>query len=220
MNANNNTLFFGIEEQDITKLLECLDPLVKSYLTGDTICSFTDNSNFVGIVKNGMANIYRTDINGTRTVLESVSNNEIFGKIFYSNNLLTDEITVICEKDCEIMFIDYFHITKRCANACERHSVLVQNMLEIMSLRASILAERVEVLSRRTIKEKIITYFVLCSNRNASNTFEIPFSYTTLAEYLCIDRSAMMRELKNLKNQGVIKTEKRKVELVNFELGA
>ena len=92
-------------------------------------------------------------------------------------------------------------------------------MLELIATRASTLAERVEVLSRRSIRDKIITYFSLCAIRNSSNIFEIPFSYSTLADYLCIDRSAMMRELKNLKSSGVIKTDKRKVELFHNSWG-
>ncbi len=215
MVTTQRTLFSGITIVETEKLLQCFNPIAKTFNVGDKVCSFSDDCDFVGIVKSGMVSVSRTDINGNRTVLESITENEIFGKIFYSSNLLNDEITVICEKDCEIMYIDYHYITKRCENACEHHSLLVQNMLELISVRASTLAERVEVLSRRTIKEKILTYFTLCSNRNSSKKFEIPFSYSTLADYLCIDRSAMMRELKNLKTDGIIKADKRKIELLS-----
>ncbi|MGN0550588.1 MAG: Crp/Fnr family transcriptional regulator [Acutalibacteraceae bacterium] len=215
MDFIESSIFSGIKDEDYDKLLECFSPVIKSYKSGEEICSFNDDSNFVGIVKNGMVSIVRTDINGVRTVLENICSNEIFGSIFYNSSMLLDEITVVCEKECEIMFIDYCHITKRCANACEHHSLLVQNMLSLIATRASSLGERIEVLSRRTIKEKLMSYFVLCASHSGSESFELPFSYSTLADYLCVDRSAMMRELKNMKNDGIIKTDKRRVELVH-----
>ena len=226
MVTTNKSLFSGINNEQTQAIYKCFKPVVKTYETGDKICTFNDAFDYVGIVKSGAVSISRIDINGTRVVLENVYENEIFGKIFYSSTLFNDEIYVDCLKSCTIMYIDYYHITRRCENACLHHSILVQNMLEIISHKASVLSQRVEVLSRRTIKDKVITYFKLCSSRCANSCdckskdgcatkeFELPFSYSNLADYLCIDRSAMMREIKNLRDEGVIKTDKRKVELI------
>ena len=63
---------------------------------------------------------------------------------------------------------------------------------------------RVEILSKRSIREKLRTYFNILSTRNLSQTFSLPFSLTDLADYLSVDRSAMMRELKSLKDEGFI----------------
>ena len=64
---------------------------------------------------------------------------------------------------------------------------------------------RIELLTKRTIREKLLGYFSILSTRSFSKTFLLPFSLTDLADYLSIDRSAMMRELSTLKEDGIIK---------------
>lgn len=165
-----------------------------------------------------MVSIERTDISGARTVLETVTENGIFGGVFYRGCAGMEEIAAYCRKDCEIMFIAYQNITKRCAKACEHHSRLVGNMLSLIAQRSAVLSERVEVLSRRTIRGKLLAYFSINLSGRHTKRFVLPFSYAMLADYLCVDRSAMMRELKKLKEEGVICTQHRRIELLQDTL--
>ena len=112
-----------------------------------------------------------------------------------------------------MVFIDYHHILKRCERACTHHSLLVQNMLRLISDKAQALSERVDVLSRRSIREKLLCYFNQLAEKEGSRTFQLPFSLSMLADYIATDRSAMMRELKRLKEEGVLRSEGRRITL-------
>ena len=112
-----------------------------------------------------------------------------------------------------MLFIDYAHILKRCENACTHHSLLVQNMLRLMADKAQALSMRVDVLSRRSIREKLLCYFRQLADSGGKNTFTLPFSLSTLADYIATDRSAMMRELKRLREEGTVCSDGRKFTL-------
>ena len=110
-------------------------------------------------------------------------------------------IQVISAKPCSVQYIDYQCLIKRCSKACPWHSLLVNNVLLLITQKAVHLTERLEVLSQRTTREKLLCYFSLTASHCGSNSFQLPFSLSTLADYLSVDRSAMMRENKKVKGR-------------------
>ena len=120
---------------------------------------------------------------------------------FYLKNPST--ITSVQNPKQRVLFIAYEHVIKRCENACKFHSQLVSNLLQMIAQRASQQANRIYVLSRNSIRKKIMTYLNSIAAEKQTKTVILPMSYTTFAEYLSVDRSAMMRELKNLADEGL-----------------
>ena len=120
----------------------------------------------------------------------------------------------MCRTPCDVLFIDYPHILQRCEKACTHHSLLVQNMLQLMADKARALSERIDVLSRRSIREKLLCCFRQMAGRAGGNSFTLPFSLSVLADYIATDRSAMMRELKRLREEQVIRSEGRRFTLL------
>ena len=108
---------------------------------------------------------------------------------------------------------EYAHIMKRCENACAHHSRLVENMFRLVAGQARQLSRRVEVLSRRSIREKLLCYFQLCRLEAGGEEFTLPFTLSALADYISADRSAMMRELKKMREEGLVAIEGRRVKL-------
>lgn len=90
-------------------------------------------------------------------------------------------------------------------------------MLMLLSQKALLLSQRVEVLSCRSIREKLLHYFSLCSHQQGSPSFRLPFSMSALADYICADRSAMTREMSRLKRERVLSVDGRKITLLQQE---
>ena len=84
-----------------------------------------------------------------------------------------------------------------------------------MGGKAQGLSERVDVLSRRSIREKLLCYFRQLAEKEDGQNFQLPFSLSTLADYIATDRSAMMRELKKLKEEEIIVSDGRKFTLLS-----
>ena len=108
----------------------------------------------------------------------------------------------------------YDQITKRCENACACHSQVVTNLFQLLSKKSLHLSRRIEVLACRSIREKLLCFFEQLADEHGSRTFPLPFSLSMLADYISTDRSAMMRELKKLKEEGVVQTENRRVTIL------
>lgn len=105
---------------------------------------------------------------------------------------------------------------KRCPKACAHHSTVVSNLVKLMSEKTQALSEHLEILSRRTTREKLTAYFSMLAAKNKSLYFTLPFSQTSLADYICVDRSAMVRELKRMSDEGMIEIERRNVKLIRL----
>ena len=208
-------LFQDISYEEYRSLLTCFQAVQKSFRSDDLIYDFSSPKNdAVGIVERGCAALIRIDEEGVATVMEELGPGGVFGRTLAFAGASGDSLQVVCRTPCDVLFIDYPHILKRCENACNHHSVLVQNMLRLMSDKAQALSQRVDVLSRRSIREKLLCYFRQLSERAGSNTFTLPFSLSTLADYIATDRSAMMRELKRLREEGAIRSDGRQFTLL------
>ena len=204
-------LFHDINYQDYREILTCFQAVQRVFRADELIYDFSSDA--VGVVERGQASLIRIDEEGVATVLEDLGAGGVFGKSLAFAGSTGDSLEVICRHSCDVVFLDYSHIFTLCGNACHRHSVLVQNMLRLVADKAQALSRRVDVLSRRFIREKLLCYFRQLSQQADSRTFTLPFSLSTLADYIATDRSAMMRELKRLREEGVVRSDGRQFTL-------
>lgn len=193
--------------------LNCKSVQKKSFRKNQTITTYIQKRNQVCIILNGEADLVRYDSNGDKSIIEHFTKNDLFGEAFYivtTNN----ELSVEAKKNCEVLFFIYDNIHQKCRNNCKFHQTLSENFSNLVLNKVMDLNTRVEILTKRTIREKLRGYFNILSTRNLSKTFSIPFSLTDLADYLSVDRSAMMRELKSLRDEGFIKKNGNKITLL------
>lgn len=191
----------------------CKNVQKKSFRKNQIITTYIQKRNQVCLLINGEADLVRYDLNGDKSIIEHFTKHDIFGETFYvvtTNN----ELSVEAKKNCEVLFFSYDNIYQKCRNNCKFHQVLSSNFSELILKKVTHLNTRVEILTKRTIREKLLGYFSILSSRNLSKTFSLPFSLTDLADFLSVDRSAMMRELKSLKDDGFIKKNGNKITLL------
>lgn len=217
MKFYNCFLFDGILEPQIKSLLNCLGAKEVKYNAGEEICSFNKSSNIFGIILNGKAHLKKLDSNGNFFILESLTKNSVFSDTLSYTATDANYISVYALEPTSVLFLDVSCIFKHCEKACEHHSTLIHNLMLYVVKRSKTLSERIEILSNKSIKDKLLSYFSLLARNNNSNTFIVPMSFTNLAEYLCVDRSAMMREIKKLNDNDIVSTTKRQVTIINNE---
>ena len=195
----------------------CLGVYEQRFQPGDVLYDFSDGRNMLGILMEGTAEIERIDTEGSRTILEHLQPGGVFGEMLMFQNVLGDSIDVSCEKSCSVWFFPQEKLENRCEKNCGHHNRMIENMFHLIAEKATALSERVEVLSRRSIREKLLCYFSLQQAKN-DGSFTLPFSLSALADYISTDRSAMMRELKKLRESGEVQIEGRRVTIPDGEL--
>ena len=214
MKKDKIMLFNGIDEKEIERIMQCLNAYESSYSAGETLIDFSSDTKKFGIVLSGSVSVERTDEHGSRSLLEVAEQGEIFGEGFLFQDVFGDSITAVCGEPCRVLFLSYDQISKRCTKACESHSKLVENLFFLMSQKLLLLNRRLEILSCRGIRAKLMSFFSLCSAQRGSVSFELPFSVTAMADYLCVDRSAMVREMKHMRQEGLIENSGRQITLL------
>lgn len=208
-------LFQGINEEDFDRMMICFHASEKWYQPGEFICSYGTNTGQIGVVMEGAVQILRTYADGRQTILEHLEAGNLFGESLSFISLSSCDLQVYSTGKTRILYIDYSHLIKRCPKACTFHSQLVNNTLQMMAQKTIQLSERLEVLSQRTTREKLQCYFSILASQNQSQTFHLPFSYSSLADYLSVDRSAMMREIKKMKEDGLLRTDRHEITLTS-----
>lgn len=213
-NLNYIELFEGVTQPEIDRMLCCFQTQKASYTKGQTMMTYQDNLEKIGILLSGKAHLYCIDYDGSYTLLERIEKSDIFGELF-ALPLANLEYIVEADTNCEVLYIPYSSIVKRCENACHHHSQVVDNLFHMATRKSQSLSLRVNLLSTRTTRQKLLNYFLWMSNKTGSTNFRMDMSLTDLADYLCVDRSSMMREMRNLKDEGILDSKGREITLLD-----
>ncbi len=203
-------IFDGISPAEQERMFTCFQPVKQQFSTGETVMRYAGTLQKIGILLSGRAHLSCVDAQGRENRLEQLGPDDVFGEMF-TLPMESLHYFVTAETACEVLFIDYAHVIKRCEKACAHHSQLVHNLFCMTAHKARMQTMHVSVLSQRTVRQKLLTYFeLLC--RYAPG--RLPMSYSALADYLSVDRSAMMREIKKMKEEGLVRIEGKRVELL------
>lgn len=208
MNDNFDFLsFFKTFNNSCNKILK------HSFAKGDIITTYIEKRNQMCFLLSGSANLIRYDFNGNKTILSLFTAGDIFGEVLYPTKT-NNELFVEAKEKCDVLFFNYDNIFEKCNPKCKFHEEL-EKKLPILIMNNTIkLNTRIELLTKKSIKDKLLTYFNIISSQTLNNTFTLHLTLTDLADYLCVDRSAMMRELSHLKKEGLIIKIGKKITLV------
>ncbi len=206
------SLFKNIPEEELDATIKSLNGRKVSFKKDMTILSNLNNTSDVGVIIEGASSLIRIDYNGNRTIVADLKKNDLFGGCF--SDYMNEELSVISTKDCEVLFIEYDRLIGKSGLKTMNRSIIIENMIEILVKKVNNYNRRIEVLNKRTTREKLLEYFHILEKEQSSNVITLPFTFTTLAEYLSVDRSAMMRELKNLKDEEIIMIKDKKITLI------
>lgn len=208
------TLFMGIEAKEIEAMLPCLSASTKSYEKGQFIHRRGDVINRVGVVLSGCIHIIKEDFWGNRSILAEMKGGQLFGESYAILPAEGLAVSIYVAQDCEVLFLDVAKIMTVCGSACEFHSKMARNLLMVTAQKNLQLTQKIEYMAQRSTREKLLSYLSAQSQRQQSTTFDIPFNRQQLADYLCVDRSAMSNELGKLRDEGILNFQKNQFELL------
>lgn len=197
-------LFANINETDINKLLVCLQGRLKNYQKGELIFVAGHTSPFVGIILSGTANIIKENLYADRMIIRKLTQGDMFGETYACMGLKSAQVSIEALSNTQVLAIDVERIVASCPNTCIFHRQLNMNLLKILSGKNIQLNQKMFYLSHKTIRNRILAFLYDEANQHKSRSFEISYNRNELSEFLCIDRSALSRELSNMKKEGLI----------------
>ncbi|MDR2899520.1 MAG: Crp/Fnr family transcriptional regulator [Clostridiales bacterium] len=207
-----NPLFTGIAPGDFKSMLNCLSARMADFKKNEVILLSGNPVNFVGLVLSGSVQVIKEDKEGNTTILTELGASEIFGETFACAGVNESPVTVLAALDTSVLTMDYRKIITLCSSNCPFHAKLIENMLKVIALKNIMLNRKIEILSKRSTREKIMCF--LEAYMGEDKIFTIPYNREELASYLCVDRSAMSNELSKMRNEGIIDFYKNRFEIL------
>jgi CRP-like cAMP-binding protein len=209
---DKNPLFAGIEPNDFKSMLNCLSARVEDNRKNDVIILTGNPVNFVGLILSGRVQVIREDMDGNASILTELEMYDIFGETFACAGVEVSPVTVSATEDTSVLLMNYKKIITLCSSNCPFHAKLVENMLKVVAQKNMMLNQKIEILSKRSTREKLMSFFE--TQRGTGRFFTIPYNREELASYLCVDRSAMSNELSKMRNEGIIDFHKNSFEIL------
>lgn len=191
----------------------CYRVTKRSFLKGETVTTYIEKRNQLCVLLKGEADLVRYDFNGNKTIIGHFTDTNVFGEVLYPANT-NNELFVEAKSNCEVLFFRYSDLWNKCKTNCTFHKKFSENINKLITSQVVNLNTRIELLTKKNIRDKLLSYFDILSSKNLSKTIMVPFSYTDLADYLSIDRSAMMREISYLIDEGFIEKKGKKIKLL------
>jgi CRP-like cAMP-binding protein len=210
----NCPLFEGIDRDDLPNLLDCLSARKKRYEKNSFVFMADEPPRFTGVVLSGSVHIIQDDFWGNRGIVSPAGPGELFAEAFPLAGIPRLPVSVRAAEKSEILLLDCKKIGASCPSACAFHARLVKNLLRILAEKNITLIQKMEHLTRRTTREKLLSFLSARARQARSRGFEIPFNRQELADYLSVDRSAMSASLCAMRDDGVLKFRKNRFELL------
>lgn len=206
--------FEGIEEEELDAMLHCLDVRVKEYKKGEMIFNEGDKARYVGLVLKGAVQVVRDDFYGKRSILTTLKEHQLFGESYACSELEFLPVGVYANQNCKIMLMDVRRMIRTCTNNCVFHTRLINNLLKHVVEKTLMLNQKIEYMSKKTTKEKVMAYLLGKAKEAGKESFTIDLDRQSLADYLGVERSAMSAEISKLKKEGYINVHKNHFEIL------
>lgn len=206
-------LFVGIADADIPHALACLSARERRYAKGEAVFLAGQRAASVGIVLSGGVHVEKDDYWGNRTILAHVEPGGLFAEAFVCAGVEKLPVSVTAAEKTGVMLVDYNKIVGGGGLGCAFHSHLVQNMLRVLAQKNVYLTQKMEAITQRTTREKLLAYLSAQARQAGSSRFTIPFNRQELADYLSVERSAMSAQLSQMQRDGLLRYDKNQFEL-------
>lgn len=204
--------FEGLSQSQQHKLFKLLQVHIYTYSKQQEILPTIKSENIIGVILSGYAQIINIDYNGNEIIIEHLEKDDVFGTNI--NNINNESVQLVAKEDTKVLVINYSALVNSNYLNYTYYNTFIQNLFNIINLKYKETNERVKILENKTIRDKLLEYFETNYKKTLLRTITLPFNLKDLADYIAVNRSAMFRELKNLKEERFIEIKGKKITLL------
>ena len=195
-------LFAGMSLEEANRMLECLDAHVISRDKGAAIFVEGSHATRFGVVLSGSLVVVKDGLDGKRSIIKRIGEKELVAAAQTFSGVKTMRVRVEVDAPCKVLILNAERVGAPCCNACAFHTRLVRNVMRILAAKTLELNAKIEILSHRTTEERLLAYLHSFADKCGKSEFDIPFDRQQLADFLCVERSALSAEISRLARAG------------------
>ena len=208
MNIFNQKLFSGIDSNGLKALTDCFNSEIKTFAKDEFVLSAGNKTSQIGVIISGMVLLVNDDFWGNRTIISEIGKGDIFAESYACADNEPMAVSVLAAEKSELLFFSPQKILSSKSIPHDTQMRFIQNLLKILAEKNILLTKKMEHITKRSSREKLLSYLSSQSQKNGSPSFDIPFNRQQMADYLSLDRSAMSNELCRLRDEGLLSFKK------------
>ena len=206
--AKRSQLFDGIGAGNLSALLSCLGARRVRLAKGEPLLRTGEKADRFGIVLTGSLAVSTCDADGRRTLVKLIKAPEVVAAAQVLSGADAISVDVEANEDSVVLLLKAARIVTPCENACAFHVRLVRNIMRTLAVKTLELNRKIEILSHRSTQNRLMAYLHSIAQQKGTVEFDIPFDRQQLADYLCVERSALSAEISRLSKLGLIASRK------------
>lgn len=210
-------IFRNMNDAEILSMIQCLNATMRSYAPDSYLFFHNDVVNYVGIVLEGETEVVKETVSGSRHIIAILHPSDIFGEGIVCTTKRQSPVTVRTRTNTTVCFIPFERILTTCSSACTFHTQIIHNMMLLLGEKNLMLNQKIDLLTLKGMREKLINYLVNFSSHVNSLQFTLPFNRNELAEFLNVSRTSMCRELGRMKEDGLIDYHLNHIQILDLE---
>ena len=204
----SSPLFASMAPEQIASVLHCVGASVREFGSGEYILRAGSTTQAMGLLLSGAALAVQEDLWGERNIMGKILPPDTFAEPFAATPGAVLNVSIVASAPSAVLFLNISKLLTVCSETCPQHALLIRNLVSVLAWKNLRLNEKITHMSKRRTREKLLSYLSSQSLREGSTEFDIPFDRQQLADFLCIERSAMSAELSRLQKEGLIETER------------
>ena len=200
--AKRSALFDGIGIERLSALFACLGAKRQRLAKGEALMRTGERADRIGVLLSGALSVSTYDLEGRRTIIKHIGPTEIVAAAQSLSGAEAMSVDVEADEDSDVLLLKAVRIVTPCENACAFHVRLVRNLMKTLAAKTLELNRKIEILSHRSTQDRLMAYLRSVAQQKGSAEFDIPFDRQQLADYLCVERSALSAEISRLARAG------------------
>lgn len=209
----NSPFFTGMTGEEILSILKCVNAALVSKESGEYLLRAGESTSCTGLVLAGSVLVIQEDLWGRRNIMTKLQPGEFFAEPYAATPGSVLGVSVVADGHCDYLLLDVARLLTVCPTACAHHNHLIRNLISVLAKKVLLFNDKITHMSKRTTREKLLSYLSSESVRQGKLSFSIPYDRQQLADYLCVDRAAMSAALSRLQKEGLLKTSRNHFEL-------
>ena len=207
-----NPLFEGLDDARFLQALAVMDAERVRYEKGETFHAAGTPVRRFGIVLTGAVQVCVDDIEGNRMIMAEVTPGMTFGESLCFLKIPDSPVYFFAAEDAEVLLLSAEKLYSGEGDPFRLE--LRQRFTAALAVRNLSLNNRIQVLSRLSLRSKLTAYSTELAAEAGSDLIRLPMNRDDMAAYIGANRSALSRELARMKADGLIDYHKNTVRIL------